>query len=77
MYQLWVVTSDFDPMYAILGLPKKQAQTGIVEKMALSGKCTASYPKEGGIHYGLLNDVRTVPVICRFVCVSTDRTTRD
>lgn len=29
-----------------------------MEKMALSGKCTASYPKEGGIHYGLLNDVR-------------------
>jgi hypothetical protein len=39
-----------------------QAETGIVEKLALSGKCTAHYPKEGGIHYSLLNDVRAVRV---------------
>lgn len=33
------------------------AQTGIVEKLALSGKCTAHYPPtEGGVHYSLLND---------------------
>ena len=30
---------------------------GIVEKLALSGKCTAHYPPtEGGVHYSLLND---------------------
>jgi len=39
-----------------------QAETGIVEKLALSGKCTAHYPKEGGVHYSLLNDVRAVRV---------------
>jgi len=27
-----------------------------VEKLALSGKCTAHYPLEGGVHYDLLND---------------------
>jgi hypothetical protein len=45
-----------------------QAETGIVEKLALSGKCTAHYPKEGGVHYSLLNDVGFVCVcVCRCI----------
>lgn len=33
-----------------------------MEKLALSGKCTAHYPKEGGVHYSLLNDVRDLSI---------------